>query len=187
MSVAAARGVVMRINTSEILKSPGKPVNFDFKYLPDAISIGGIQLGFEEDINISGTCMYTGGSFYLEGRISGGYKTLCDRCASEIKSEIDIDFYEEFSSRQDDGNPDRYVFNGNEMDITEMVEDNICLNVPMRHLCSVDCRGLCPVCGCNLNEKQCQCRLQVNEDEQTVSSSSPFAALEDFIRDNKEV
>lgn len=34
----------------------------------------------------------------------------------------------------------------------------------MEKLCKEDCKGLCSVCGINLNEKQCDCRIEKNND-----------------------
>ena len=43
------------------------------------------------------------------------------------------------------------------------------LMVPLKPLCQEDCRGLCPICGANLNRETCSCQAE--------KSDSPFAAL----------
>jgi len=43
-------------------------------------------------------------------------------------------------------------YSGEELDLTDRVIEAIILEVPMKVLCSDDCKGLCPVCGENLNE-----------------------------------
>ncbi|MDF2674142.1 MAG: hypothetical protein K0R09_2410, partial [Clostridiales bacterium] len=45
----------------------------------------------------------------------------------------------------------------NSIDLKDMVMDNIILSMPIKFLCSPECRGLCPVCGKNLNKYQCNC------------------------------
>ena len=47
----------------------------------------------------------------------------------------------------------------NEIDLTEFVHDTLLLAVPMKILCREDCRGLCPVCGVNRNQTDCQCSI----------------------------
>ena len=43
------------------------------------------------------------------------------------------------------------------IDISEDVRDYAILAIPMKKLCSEDCKGLCSRCGKNLNEEQCSC------------------------------
>jgi len=54
------------------------------------------------------------------------------------------------------------------VDLAELIRQAVVVALPMQFLCSEDCRGLCAQCGCNLNDRQCQCheervdsRLQV--------------------------
>lgn len=47
---------------------------------------------------------------------------------------------------------------GEEIDTDPLVVEQVRLNVPMKPLCSEQCKGLCPRCGSNLNEGPCHCR-----------------------------
>jgi uncharacterized protein len=44
-----------------------------------------------------------------------------------------------------------------EIDITGEIRDTVLLTLPMKVLCSEDCRGLCAGCGANLNSESCRC------------------------------
>ena len=44
-----------------------------------------------------------------------------------------------------------------ELDLTDVLEQYVISELPMKPLCRSDCQGLCQVCGDNLNEKQCNC------------------------------
>jgi len=46
------------------------------------------------------------------------------------------------------------------IDLTDLVRESLLVDYPRYLKCSEDCKGLCPVCGCNLNEKDCGCRRQ---------------------------
>jgi len=50
------------------------------------------------------------------------------------------------------------------LDVSEDIRAEILLEFPMNLLCSDECRGLCPECGQNLNEKSCSCRTQKKGD-----------------------
>jgi uncharacterized protein len=43
------------------------------------------------------------------------------------------------------------------LDLTEVVRQALFLAMPMNPICKDDCAGLCPQCGSNLNQEQCQC------------------------------
>jgi len=43
------------------------------------------------------------------------------------------------------------------IDLDEYIRDYAVLAVPMKNLCSEDCKGLCSKCGKNLNEGTCNC------------------------------
>ena len=43
------------------------------------------------------------------------------------------------------------------LDIEELVVSDILLALPSKFLCKTDCKGLCPVCGTNLNDSECSC------------------------------
>ncbi|MBR1859940.1 MAG: DUF177 domain-containing protein [Selenomonadaceae bacterium] len=43
------------------------------------------------------------------------------------------------------------------IDIAEMIRDTVMAAQPIKNLCKEDCKGLCPICGANLNENECNC------------------------------
>ena len=81
---------------------------------------------------------------------------FCDKCLSEISTQIRLPFDQVFfkdSSAEVDG----YVYTGSRLDLTKAICDEIVLSIPNSLLCKPDCLGLCPKCGVNLNEQQCDC------------------------------
>ena len=44
-----------------------------------------------------------------------------------------------------------------EIDISQNLREEIIVNLPLKPLCRLDCQGLCPVCGRNLNQGACSC------------------------------
>ena len=55
----------------------------------------------------------------------------------------------------------------------ELLKEEILLSLPYKKLCKPDCKGLCPICGTNLNETVCKCKVHRKE--------SPFAILKDLL------
>jgi uncharacterized protein len=48
-------------------------------------------------------------------------------------------------------------FTGTKLAISDILREQILLALPMKVLCTVDCKGLCPTCGTNLNSGACGC------------------------------
>ncbi len=48
-------------------------------------------------------------------------------------------------------------YNERSMDITDFVRDAVLLSIPLKPICNEQCKGLCPVCGQNKNERDCGC------------------------------
>jgi uncharacterized protein len=85
----------------------------------------------------------------------------CDRCLEAYAAQFDENFEQiyqlgagEFESDDDvEILPEKVT----EIDITKAIQDCFLLNRPMHFLCDADCKGLCPVCGINLNKESCTC------------------------------
>jgi uncharacterized protein len=63
-------------------------------------------------------------------------------------------------------NPDdmEYIFfEGDRIDLTKILMEQVNLFIPYRPLCHPGCRGLCPICGANLNYENCQCENSSND------------------------
>lgn len=105
---------------------------------------------------------------------SGAFTTtavvLCSRCSEPISVPIADSFailYTEASeaSRAEEvelsaADMDVDVMQDDRLDLTRLLRENVLLNLPLQPLCRVECRGLCPHCGINLNETSCRCRVQ---------------------------
>lgn len=119
------------------------------------------------------------GILTLSGRVSVGFEGECARCLQPVREELDIPLAETYQPLTDEpGSDDKdvgYRYAGGQLDIGQAVRDNILPLIPQRLLCSDDCKGFCPDCGTNLNEKDCGC-AQARE-----GKSSPFDKLKQLL------
>jgi uncharacterized protein len=88
----------------------------------------------------------------------------CSRCLTQYEQSLtsDIDFVIDLAGGADaekseeDGyfvaDPSSPFF-----EIDDLVKESLILSLPLKPLCSEDCKGLCPICGVDLNKKQCDC------------------------------
>ncbi len=115
-------------------------------------------------------------------RVRGGLKTTlsvdCDRCLEPFPYKIEEKMFfilmppprgegEEVRLRRED--LDVSFFDGEVIDLGLIIREQILLSLPMRNICRESCRGLCPICGANLNQTKCECQREIRH--------SPFAVL----------
>lgn len=98
----------------------------------------------------------------VRGRLAGSVTVPCDRCAAEFECVIDTEFdlFEELPKEgENEGEEARVRLAGEiaELDMAAILWEEFVLALPMKPLCSEDCKGLCPGCGVDLNKGECIC------------------------------
>ncbi|MBQ2932499.1 MAG: DUF177 domain-containing protein [Clostridia bacterium] len=129
-------------------------VQLDFKNAEDT------GLKFLKPVSLKGTLLNIGGSLELSASIVALLEFDCDRCCESLSEEFEGEFTEILRKEDigaDDKNPDAIYYQGNSLDLDDIVLNNIILQLPSKHLCREDCKGLCPTCGKNLNLGECDC------------------------------
>ena len=103
-------------------------------------------------VKVQGEIFLTGeSSAETEGEVTFTLSGVCTRCLEKTEKTFVVGFAESLGT--EDGYP---VING-KADLKKIVEDIIIMNTPVAFLCREDCKGLCPVCGKNLNDGSCLC------------------------------
>lgn len=103
----------------------------------------------------------------LRGTLTVPLVETCSRCLTRVERdrEIEIDLrFEPGLDRWDEG-PALYALDGNrdELDVGPALREELILALPDYPLCRPDCRGLCPRCGQDLNEGECDCAEETGD------------------------
>jgi len=146
----------MKVDVSDILLINGASRKFSFVGEPP-VRVPSDGCAIDGDISVTGTVTNNKGILHLDASLEAVCKSECYRCLKEVRSTLRLKIEEDFVNRADAEQTDMYPFEGKVLDIGKAVNDNIILNLPMKHLCSDQCKGLCSKCGVNLNEVQCDC------------------------------
>ena len=109
-----------------------------------------------------------GDAFRVTGRISARLELECSRCLENVEAPVDASFELRYvpqaENRADE--PEREIgeddlttafYREGALDVMELLHEQFVLALPMKPLCAQGCRGLCPVCGENLNRTECSC------------------------------
>ena len=120
-----------------------------------------------EKVVLDLTIQQSGEEYYCQGKVKADVALECARCLREFSGELvsDTDFIvcskEIHENREDAIDTEDYAFfEGGDLqaDVSDIVRQAIILALTIKPLCSEDCKGFCPTCGENRNEKSCDCK-----------------------------
>jgi len=113
-----------------------------------------------QPVDVIGIAYRSVDSYTVKGQISTIVSLRCSKCLKPFDYVIESDFLDIFipeESNESQSDESIHPLTSDEIDISSIVEETILLQIPFAPSCSKDCKGLCPVCGTNLNEQQCGC------------------------------
>lgn len=161
----------MELNVATELKLAGRVSHASLAEELPVTEVGGRSIVLTEPVRVEVDYSFDGEGFILKGSLKSAVRMNCTKCNEEFVEPFTVDFSERFLrvSEEEAEELECYTFAGETLDLDKMVFDLILLNVPMYGVCRPGCKGLCPVCGANLNNTQCSCSQ--------TDDSNPFAAL----------
>lgn len=161
----------MELNVAAELKLPGQVSRAQIEEaLPD-MELAGSKIRLCAPVKLDFLYSFDGEGIDLKGVLSSEAVMNCTKCNEEFTKPFSVVFEERYLKvpEKEADELDCYPYSGEKLQLDKMVSDLILLNAPLYGLCKPDCKGLCPVCGTNLNTSQCSCTAE--------DDSSPFAAL----------
>jgi len=150
----------MKVYIADMLKSNGASLNVGFVEKLEGLDQEESSIVFTDPVEFTGTIVNEKGILRLRGHVKAKYRGTCFRCLKEVTGEIGADVSEEFLSAAENTDKDAFTYEGNYVTLDKAIKDNIILGMPMKLVCSEACKGLCPVCGTDLNERACDCRVE---------------------------
>lgn len=96
----------------------------------------------------------------LSGETTVTLAIPCDRCLTEVPVRVPLSMEKTVplaESEAEEVDSDEGFLDGSLLDTDRLIFHEILVNRPLKVLCRDDCKGLCPVCGTNLNERDCGC------------------------------
>jgi len=141
---------------------------FNFLLTPDEIELGSDAAKLKNVVETRGKLKKGIAQTDVEGEIFADVEVECSRCLQPTESSLEIPLKAVFVT------PENYteakeaelgledlevsIFEGDEIDLSELVREQILLNLPTQVFCREDCQGLCQQCGANRNLIECNCQ-----------------------------
>ncbi|MEK6617247.1 MAG: DUF177 domain-containing protein [Nitrospirota bacterium] len=180
----------MPLPSPHLTEIPDEGLSLVCEVRPDELALGPDDGRSRGELSLSVELATTGKGASATGVLSGIFLRECVRCLKEYEDPVRIPFAAEYrrqegamrglpksSAKSCDGETQEleelgdevYPFDGDRLELAGMLREQVILATPMQPLCREDCPGLCPVCGQDLNERQCGCPGERRD--------SPFAIL----------
>ncbi|MBI4904621.1 MAG: DUF177 domain-containing protein [Acidobacteria bacterium] len=158
-----------------------RKVEFDTSFPPGKIDFLDPNLHQQGDLRTRGSVellSHTLGELRVKGHLAVSMTAPCDRCLEAAVSHIDSDFdlfYEPASIAVEqeevelgEGETEIGYYEGDGIELGEVLREFVILAMPMQKLCQAECKGICPVCGQNRNLTACHCEVKPADDRWAV-------------------
>lgn len=161
----------MRCSVKDILKNDGEIAEISGVLEYDTLENNGDTIKFATPISFSGEVKNENGDILVNGEIDFDCEVECHRCGESIIKTMNFKISEIYSTNSQE---EKYLLQGEILDFEDMLVDNIRLNLPIKFLCINDCKGVCTMCGNNLNVSECDCSKK--------NTDSKFSVLSDLLK-----
>jgi uncharacterized protein len=157
----------MRIELVNLEQGKG---NFAHVYQPEELGAVDERVSLVEPVKVTGKVRVAGAEVFVNGHIETRAQVECDRCLQQVDAPVNADFELQYITGTEYASSETAeltendlsvsVFDGDAIDVDEIVKEQILLAVPTRMLCRPDCKGICPNCGVDQNTGECACSTE---------------------------
>lgn len=151
----------MELNIIDGIREPNRYFDFELQDTFQNQEYYGREIIFAEPTALKGRYVFDGKSVYVEGNVWTTLDSLCSRCNEAFSEKVSFSFGRRFFSStvpsQDSSDENVCMYSGDIIPLDEEILAELYLNLPIASVCKSDCKGLCSVCGANLNVRQCNC------------------------------
>ena len=160
-----------------------KPARFDVELPAGSIEFLDPKLKQAAPLQASGQVELVLGSLgeiRAKGQVRVKMQAECDRCLEPVEIPVDSSFELYYRPVEEGNNTARAVrveekaidageaemgfYEGDGLELNDVLREFVLLALPMRKLCDENCKGICPVCGQNRNQNECRCQTAAGDD-----------------------
>ncbi len=153
--------------------------NQDFRFKAD-IPVGEIE--FDNKVTqatalhaegVASLLNHSVGDVRVQGDLTVNVDALCDRCLETVKFPI-VDHFDlvympasETAAGEeeiDEAGVEVGFYEGDGLELNDVLREVVLLALPMQVVCDEACKGICPVCGQNRNQRDCHCQTKAEDD-----------------------
>jgi uncharacterized protein len=171
-----------KIDVSELLDNVGSSFDVDGEYPLDELVVGAETFKLTAPVAVAVSVTNAGAGIVVRGRALAAALAVCSRCLVEFPIDIMGEIECLFLAPGEDATGDDDVERVDQLgviDLSAVILAALVLEAPFVPLHDKKCAGLCPTCGCDLNEGPCACA-------DAPDDAHPFAGLKSLLPDQSE-
>jgi len=112
----------------------------------------------------------------VQARFSAKITLECVRCLNEFSQKINWMFTELYAFNEKNVSESGLILPEDaHIDLEPLIREYALLEIPIKPICRPDCKGLCAVCGEDLNKNDCGHSEAIQD--------SPFSVLKDLLKE----
>jgi uncharacterized protein len=162
------------VNIADLVNRPGARRRERVEgRLGAAVKVVDTELRPEAPVVVDTLLEWVSDGLLATGTVQGAWTAPCRRCLRPVTGEVLVAFQELFEANARDG--ESYPMGHDRIDLEPLAREALTLDLPLAPLCAEDCRGLCPTCGADLNQGDCDCP--------PADADPRWAALDVLLRD----
>lgn len=160
----------MYIELESVFSNIGEIKEFDYSFAIDDDTVC-------SPVKVKGRIVNKSGIVSMNAVVVYDVSAPCALCMTQINRTVTVPIeHTLLSCLENEEDFDLYIVVENmRLDLDELIREDVFLAMPMRFLCKEDCKGLCGICGTDLNTGTCSCKKPVD---------SRWAALSDLLENN---
>jgi DUF177 domain-containing protein len=166
----------LSVEISELLHKPGtsKRLEFSEEVRGLGLDVGRVEPFLEFELRLDSLVE----GILVSGQVRGAYAFDCIRCLRSFEQPFSVELGEVLAYEGQEGAEEGYQITADHAHLEPVVRDAVVLAMPLHPLCRPDCKGLCPVCGSDLNTVDCGHKV-----ERTDLRWEPLAQLRERFKE----
>lgn len=130
-------------------------LSFDLAQEMGPIDYRGETICFASPVKVKGYVKQDKDVYLVIGQVQTEVLLECSRCLEIVNYPVHTEFEQQYSASG--SQEETLMMDGDRIDLDKPVVESILLELPIKIVCSEECKGLCPICGSNRNINECKC------------------------------
>jgi len=168
------------IDITPLLEEPGSTIDVRTDYAIEPFDVGGAVYVPVAPATVDLTLLDSGSGIVATGSIRADLSVECSRClvpfSLHVEAPVDGLFLDEAQAAAAGEDEEFERLRGHRADLRPLLDASLRIELPFAPVHDESCKGICPHCGCNLNEETCEC-------ESEAEPGGPFDALRGLLEE----
>lgn len=154
----------MLIDLTDIIKNVNGKLDISEKFKMPSVSFLGEEFSFIEDCLVKGEIINNSKALELSLTVAGKANVHCARCQKPLTVDVSFPVTETLvrEGTEISDAEDVVLYSGKAVELDDIIVSAFLMNASAKYLCKEDCKGLCPNCGVDLNDGDCDCGKEIS-------------------------